>query len=84
MVFLQLDGVNYHQGDFNLDLSNCGPADIADCQCEGKMQNFTFTYAGESGATVKAYDQNNNLLETNTNVQNGDKITIEGFDFKED
>ncbi|MCE7994502.1 MAG: hypothetical protein HEP71_21135 [Roseivirga sp.] len=76
------DGVNYHQGDFNLDLANCSPVDVEDCQCEGKMKNFTFTYNGTSGVDVKAFDKDGDLIHTFNNVSDGDDLTVNGFDFK--
>ncbi|MBO3700442.1 hypothetical protein J4E76_18380, partial [Fabibacter sp. E12] len=76
------DGTNYHQGDFNLDLKSCSPPIVEDCLCEGKMQNFSFTYTGASGATIKAFKKDGSLLETFTNVNTNDQITVNGFDFK--
>ena len=43
------------------------------CDCNGKMQNLTLEYNGPAGATVTAYDDDNNgtLIATFTNVQPG-------------
>lgn len=85
-LYLDANGqASINPANFSFDCFEDSPityGDVEDCECEGKMKNFTFTYQGTSGVTVKAYDQNYNLLETNNNVQNGDQITIEGFDFK--
>ena len=52
-----------------------------DCQCEGRMENFTIVYQGESGKTVKAYNKKMDyLIETYYNVQYGDTLFVEGFD----
>ena len=60
-----------------------GGSNGEDCQCEGKMENFTVTYNGTSGATIYAWDDKmDNLIATYSNVQNGDEITVNGFDDK--
>ncbi len=55
----------------------------ASCLCDGKMQNFTVVYNGPSGADVDAQTKEKGKW-TNffnyTNVQNGDTLTINGFD----
>ncbi|WP_221405517.1 collagen-binding domain-containing protein [Roseivirga ehrenbergii] len=53
----------------------------SDCQCEGRMENFTVVYQGQSGKTVKAYNKKMDyLIETYYNVQYGDTLVVEGFD----
>ncbi|MBO6496100.1 MAG: HYR domain-containing protein, partial [Roseivirga sp.] len=52
-----------------------------DCQCEGRMENFTVIYNGQSGATIKAYNKKmNKKIAEFSNVQNGDQLIITGFD----
>ena len=54
-----------------------------DCQCEGKMQNFTVKYTGTSGVYLKAYDKKfERLIMKKWNVKNGDIITVNGYDHK--
>ncbi|WP_053224800.1 HYR domain-containing protein, partial [Roseivirga seohaensis] len=66
-----------HDDDDDDNGSNPG----SDCQCEGRMENFTVVYQGESGKTVKAYNKKMNyLIETYYNVQYGDTLVVEGFD----
>ncbi len=65
------------------DDNNSGGNDDESCQCEGKMQNFTVTYHGVSGVTVKAYRKDKKkVFDTFKNVKNGDELTIRGFDSK--
>ncbi|MCO6359949.1 collagen-binding domain-containing protein [Roseivirga pacifica] len=60
-----------------------GSGSDQDCQCEGKMKNFTVVYNGYSGATVKAYNKKKNtVIKTFYNVQNGQSLKVEGFDHK--
>ena len=55
--------------------------DSFDCQCEGRMENFTVIYKGTSGKTVKAYNKKMDyLIATFDNVQYGDELVINGFD----
>ena len=57
--------------------------DDFDCQCEGKMKSFTVVYQGFSGVTIKALKKDkSSVIATYTNVQNGDIIKVDGFDFK--
>ncbi|MCE7996742.1 MAG: HYR domain-containing protein, partial [Roseivirga sp.] len=63
-----------HDGDNGSDAGD-------DCQCEGRMRNFTFVYNGVSGVTIKAYNKRYTvLIERFNNVQNGDVLTVEGYD----
>ena len=51
------------------------------CDCEGKMQNFTVEYNGPAGATVTAYDDDDGsaiLIVTYTNVSPGEVLFISG------
>ena len=51
------------------------------CGCEGKMQNFTVEYTGPAGATVTAYDDDDEsaiLIATYTNVSQGAILFISG------
>ena len=51
------------------------------CDCEGKMQNFTVEYNGPAGATVTAYDDDDGsaiLIVTYTNVSPGEILFISG------
>lgn len=54
------------------------------CECDGKMQNFTVVYSGNSGVNVRAKYKGRgnrwNTFQTFYNVQNGDTLTINGFD----
>ncbi len=50
------------------------------CDCNGRMQNFTFRYEGVSNTTIYAYDKNNVLIHTYDNLANGDIITVNGVD----
>ena len=53
------------------------------CDCEGKMQNFTVEYNGPAGATVTAYDDDDGsaiLIVTYTNVSPGEVLFISGED----
>ncbi len=60
-----------------------GGDDDFDCQCEGKMKSFTVVYQGFFGVTIKALKKNkSSVITTYKNVQNGDIITVNGFDFK--
>ena len=44
------------------------------------MRNFTVVYNGMSGVTVDAYNKNMSvLIETFTNVQDGDLLTVNGY-----
>ncbi len=53
----------------------------SDCQCEGRMRNFTFVYNGVSGVTIKVYNKRYTvLIDRFDNVQDGDVITVEGYD----
>ncbi len=55
--------------------------DDNDCQCEGRMRNFTFVYNGVSGVTIKVYNKRYTvLIDKFHNVQNGDVITVNGYD----
>ncbi|MBO3699246.1 HYR domain-containing protein, partial [Roseivirga sp. E12] len=72
-----------NDGDDDDDNNNGGNDDVTVCQCEGKMQNFTVTYNGVSGAKIRAYKKNGrSVIKTFYNVKNGDQLTINGFDKK--
>ena len=68
-------------GDFNFD-SNCKSSQ--NCDCEGRMREFTVSYSGSNNAKVYArtgskYSHwNCKNLSTFTNVQDGDNLTISG------
>ncbi|WP_452608620.1 collagen-binding domain-containing protein [Roseivirga echinicomitans] len=67
--------------DDNNDDDDNGGTTTADCQCEGRMENFTIVYQGTSGKTVKAYNKKMDyLITTFTNVQYGDTLVVNGFD----
>ena len=67
-------GIASHKGDDDDDTS---------CDCEGKMQNFTVQYQGGSGAQVKVYKKDQQtVITTFNNVNNGDVLSIDGFDHK--
>ncbi|TXC78565.1 hypothetical protein [Luteibaculum oceani] len=69
-------------GDDDDDDDNDNPP-TGDCQCEGKMQNFTVRYEGPSGVNYQFKDRKTHLVVGDfTNIQNGDELTIVGFDFK--
>jgi hypothetical protein len=56
-------------------------ATSASCDCNGRMRNFTVIYSGTSGVTIKAYNaKKNTVVATFTNVQDGDTLTVNGFD----
>ena len=62
--------------------TTCGPPPTppeTDCECEGKMRSFTVEYIGPSGATVTAYDDDDDsaiLVATFANVQYGDVLYV--------
>lgn len=49
------------------------------CDCEGRMQSFSFFYDGPSGATIVAKDKKQSyVITTITNAQNGSTYLISG------
>ncbi len=63
------------------DGGSVGTGDDNDCQCEGRMRNFTFVYNGVSGVTIKVYNKRYTvLIDKLEDVQNGDVITVNGYD----
>ncbi|MBI1184551.1 choice-of-anchor A family protein [bacterium] len=53
------------------------------CECNGKMKNFTVKYLGSGGVNVYAYNMDkSSVIKTFYNVNSGDLLTVEGFDFK--
>ncbi|MHA7100324.1 collagen-binding domain-containing protein [Roseivirga pacifica] len=77
------DDDHYDDDDDDGGYPGGGSGSDQDCQCEGKMKNFTVVYNGYSGATVKAYNKKKNtVIKTFYNVQNGQSLKVEGFDHK--
>ncbi|MGB0429164.1 MAG: collagen-binding domain-containing protein [Bacteroidia bacterium] len=55
----------------------------SNCDCEGRMEQFTVVYQGSNNATVKLYNKKKKKVKkTFTNVDNGDVLVFDGYDKK--
>jgi len=61
--FYSWDGVNYHQGDFNLDLSGCNTT-TPDVTITASQETFSCNDLGEKSVTITSSDGENTCTET--------------------
>ena len=65
----------------SITAASCTTNAQQNCDCEGRMQQFTVKYTGSSGVDIKLYDKSKSTVEeVFYNVQDGDVIVANGYE----
>ena len=77
LSFVDGENSSCDESIFNEDI----PGLPTDCQCEGRMQSFSFVYTGEAGKTIYAWDSKTcDVFQRFENAQPGTVYTVNGWD----